>query len=716
MPDDERTRRRLGDATKSKIADLADGWTTAPAEPEAEPAVPAPEAAPPTPRPRAKTLPPPPPGSAQRKALESQILDTKDLVAVTGETPAPTILPLPPLVAPPPLPPRRTATMPPPLPIGARPKSPTTPSPTPPSPTKPSPARLTGSAVGASPEKTDPRGLGVGVDAPKPRTKALTSPAPAVAVNAARLSSSSVSPPARAPSKTTPPPMMPFIPPPGPATHVDIVPLGPARGDDTSLPTIPQAALVALAIPDPIAPQALSTATGKLPTVPLGEFDDGPATTMDDGRARQQHAQRTMKRDAAEALLKMPPPAPPPRPPPPPPPPVEEVASVSARLRGDPTAVDATYERGDPTSVSGASGGGPLNQTSIGGPGATLRAGAALRRKRGVAGDVRYVFTALFGVRRTRAELADLQVRQDTKQASRRRHLVTLGRTAMLSEYEHAAMDESRVVFEQVEDERSGHAGQVAAADAELDRVRRDRDSAAKAAAAEIERIDADLAALAKKLEPLDKEATAVQRRADALRESLAKLDAQIASTQNSLISVKGQRLDKAAVSAEVATLRADRQAVQRDEPIIAAELDTLGPRIAALRGQRATAQQRRAEILAGEERDKRRIEELLAAIGAKRKVVDRAAADAESARDNVLFDLGDKLYTDRPRKLAAQLAPIDAIDLELGEGERRIMELREILSNVDRSKLARGLAVVILVALALGGLAAVIIYLALAG
>ncbi len=703
MPDDERTRRRLGDATKSKIADLADGWTTAPptVEPVAEPAdvrPPDAEAAPPTPRPRGKTLPPPPPGSAQRKALESQILDTKDLVLVTGETPAPTILPLPPLVAPPALPPRKSPTMPPPLPTGPRARPPTMPStiPAPPSPLRTAP----------------PSGEVIPLDKPKPRAKALTSPAPAVAVNAARPSASAL-PPARGPSKTTPPPMLPFIPPPGPATHIDIAPLGPARGDETSLPTIPQAALVALAIPDPITPHGLSAATGKLPTVPLGEFDDGPATTMDDGRLRQQQAQRTMKRDAAEALLKMPPPAPPPRPPPPPPP-VEEIASVSAALRGDPTAVDPTYERGDPTSVSGASGGGgPLNQTSIGGPGATLRAGAALRRKRGVAGDVRYVFTALFGVRRARAELADLQVRQDTKQASRRRHLITLGRTAMLSEYQHAAMDESRVVFEQVEDERSGHAGQVAAADAELDRVRRDRESAARAAAAEIERIDADLAALVKKLEPLDKEATAVQRRADALREALAKLDAQIASTQNSLISVKGQRLDKAAVSAEVATLRADRQAVQRDEPIIAAELDTLGPRIAALRGQRATAQQRRAEILAGEERDKRRIEELLTAIGAKRKVVDRAAADAESARDNVLFDLGDKLYTDRPKKLAAQLAPIDAIDLELGEGERRIMELREILSNVDRTKLARGLAVVILVALALAGGAAAFVYLA---
>jgi hypothetical protein len=43
-------------------------------------------------------------------------------------------------------------------------------------------------------------------------------------------------------------------------------------------------------------------------------------------------------------------------------------------------------------------------------------------------------------------------------------------------------------------------------------------------------------------------------------------------------------------------------------------------------------------------------------------------------------------------------LSPIDQIDLELGEGERRTMELREILSNIDKAKFARGAAMIILV------------------
>ncbi len=74
--------------------------------------------------------------------------------------------------------------------------------------------------------------------------------------------------------------------------------------------------------------------------------------------------------------------------------------------------------------------------------------------------------------------------------------------------------------------------------------------------------------------------------------------------------------------------------------------------------------------------------------------VVDRAVADAEADRDRILFELGERLYVDRPAKLAAQLAPIDDIDVELADAERRIDELREILSNVDRQKLRRGAAV----------------------
>jgi len=75
VPDDDRKRRRLGDETKGRIADLASGWDT-PGEPGAAPAA----GQPPGPAanaPRWKkqtTLPPPPPDSAAQR-LEDAILD-----------------------------------------------------------------------------------------------------------------------------------------------------------------------------------------------------------------------------------------------------------------------------------------------------------------------------------------------------------------------------------------------------------------------------------------------------------------------------------------------------------------------------------------------------------------------------------------------------------------------------------------------------------------
>jgi hypothetical protein len=138
---------------------------------------------------------------------------------------------------------------------------------------------------------------------------------------------------------------------------------------------------------------------------------------------------------------------------------------------------------------------------------------------------------------------------------------------------------------------------------------------------------------------------------------------------------------------------------VLRDEPAIAAQLDKLEPKIAELEAQRAEWQKKLVELDRADADDQRRTLELLDAIGAKRKVVERAVADTEAARDNALYDLGDRLYVDRPGKLSAQLSPIDRIDLEIGEDERRAMELREILSNVDRWKLARGVGMLLAVA-----------------
>ena len=331
--------------------------------------------------------------------------------------------------------------------------------------------------------------------------------------------------------------------------------------------------------------------------------------------------------------------------------------------------------------------------------GGTLRSISALRRKRGVLGDVRYVFTAVMGMRRARRELAELDRKQELRNAERKKYLVTLGRAAVTSDaFDHPALTKAGDILQRIEEERGRHAGAVAASDAELERVRRDREAKAKKYAEESAATDAELAAIAKKLEPLEKEAAVVKKRAAELRDSLQRIEKKIADTEALRTSVKAEKMDKAAIEADIATYKADRLAILRDEPVIAAELDALNPRIASCEASRAELLKKKQEIDKAEKADQGRTLELLEAIGAKRKVVERAASEAEQARDTALFELGERLYVHRPKPLSSMLTPIDAIDLELGEGERRSMELREILSNIDKAKFARGAALIILV------------------
>jgi hypothetical protein len=459
----------------------------------------------------------------------------------------------------------------------------------------------------------------------------------------------------------------------------DIKPRGEVILATSRLPKLPTQ-------PPPIPARAkTASAPPKLviePAVPQGEFDPTgakygthaaagtPALTHDDSASATHPHRGTLKRGDGTSV------------------------ATSPFERADPTA----QSRDDETTVQPPS---PVRLETVGG---TLRVSSALRRKRGIDGDMRYVFTALFGIRRARRELAAEADKQKSRQSERRRNLTTLGRSAVSADgFDHPALGKSREALSIVEDERSKHAGAVAASDSELERVRRERDTTHEVHTKAIAGAVAELVELAKKLEPLEREAAGSRKRAATLADQLRKTARKIAETEALLVSVKSEKMDRAGIQADIATLKADQKAVQRDEPVIAAELDALEPRIAEIKAKQAEAERTKTEHESGEADDQRRTTELFEAIGAKHKVVARAAADAEAARERVLFELGERLYVDRPASLAAQLAPIDRIDLELGESDRRAMELREILSNVDRLKIARGAAVMLLALAAVG-------------
>jgi hypothetical protein len=673
VPDDDRKRRRLGDATKGRIADLADGWTldnNAPAGPESNEA--------PSPRRKQKTIPPPPPGSAARRELEEAFVEAKD--SSPGLPRA--VDPAPAATKPPPLPKKVEASGPAKLATGT------------PTSTKAPLADASGPqyrrASSPAPNEIAAR-LGTGRGSGSVPAMRGNQPSSSGGADAASTSGViEVAPKAKAaaPAAAKPAPA-PVSPPPRPNPPFMPLPAD-ARPPEPPRPPVSLSGPIALLPPVIVDDQVLETvpdvaATGKPGAklaVPRGEFDDGQMT-IDEDKLRLAMAQATIVRDAADALLGLPAPAPPRDDP-------TSSGSTSRFERGDPTTTDA--DRGDATAISS-----PSHAAVSAGK---LRAAAALRRKRGLLGDVRYVATAILGVRRARRDLEHLEKREDKLGESHRRHLITLGRAAVTSDmFHHPALGNAREQLSAVEEERSQHAGQVAAADAELQRTKRDRDAKAKQHVIDLAALDVELADVAKKMVPLEKEAAAARKKTEELREALVRVERKIVETEGKLVSVRGEKLERSEILAEIASLKADRQAIKRDEPRIAGEVDAINPRIAAIEASRAEAIRKKDELAKAEVEDKRRVDELLTAIGAKRKVVERAMGDAEAARDKILFELGERLYVDRPEALVAQLSPIDEIDLELGEADRRIMELREILSSVDKSKLARGIILLVTVA-----------------
>lgn len=365
-------------------------------------------------------------------------------------------------------------------------------------------------------------------------------------------------------------------------------------------------------------------------------------------------------------------------------PPSRHPLDAKLELRGDPTMIDSSHLRSDQTEVREAGA-----KVADAGIAATLRHAPSLPRRRGLWGDLRYVFTVWLGVRRAKKELALREREQSEREATRRRHLTAVGRSAATAvSVDQTQVRRARDHLSTVADDREKHAAAVAACDAEMEAVRKERAAKGEEHRAEIEKLGDEQKALLAKLEPLQREAAAARRKATDLRNALLALDAKVRNVE----AGRGKWADEASRAAELAALRAERQGVARDEPVIAAQLDSLVPRIASIEAARERVRRKVLERNEEEEEDRKRSDELLSAIGAKRKVVVRATADAEKARERMFAELGERLYVDRPPDLTAQLAPIDSIDLELGDGQRRIMEIKEILLSVDRFKLARGI------------------------
>jgi hypothetical protein len=337
---------------------------------------------------------------------------------------------------------------------------------------------------------------------------------------------------------------------------------------------------------------------------------------------------------------------------------------------------------------------------------AVLRLPPTLPRRRGPLGDVLYILGATFGVARANRELGSVVRKLESEKQARGRRLADLARLAVAdSELESETIVRAREEIIELEEQRSRRAGAIAAADAEIAGLERERKDEKEHRAREMEALGRELAAMDEKLEPLHRRARATRQRGFRLRESMGELDRRLARSEKKLGRMSKEQ--RAVAEANLASLLAERQAIADEQPSLAAELDELEPAIASLVASRADARKRIARS-DKEERDAlARTAEKVAAVRALKVVDERAEAELLAAQEEALGDLGEQLAEERPAELAMPLRSIEQHDMTIATLERRHLELSELVRSVDRWAVARG--VLWLLALAVGVAAALV-------
>jgi hypothetical protein len=338
----------------------------------------------------------------------------------------------------------------------------------------------------------------------------------------------------------------------------------------------------------------------------------------------------------------------------------------------------------------------------------TLRVLPTLPRRRGVLGDVLYVHTAVFGVAGSRRELATVEKKLAVEKKERERRLIEIARQALADgELDSRTLEGGRDELLTLEEKRSRRAGAIAAVDEEIATLEREREEERARSRRTLDALKREIHTIEEKLEPLERKAQIARRKANRLRDQLRELDRRIEREEASLPG-QAARDRGAEVEANIASMRADRGEVAREEPVIAAELDDLEPAIASLTSARADAQGKVRKLESDEEADVVRTAEKLTAARARRAVEERARAELERDQEQALRSLGERLNVERPRDLLLRLKPIEEHEVAIATLERRRVELGELVAGVDRWAFARGL---LYIAVLVGGLALAILW-----
>jgi predicted nucleic acid-binding Zn-ribbon protein len=337
-----------------------------------------------------------------------------------------------------------------------------------------------------------------------------------------------------------------------------------------------------------------------------------------------------------------------------------------------------------------------------------------LPRRQGVLGDLRYLFTAIVGVVKTRKQLRDLREKLEVEREARKGLVRLMARELLDSRaVDVDAVREARALLDEVETERARHATDVVAATSVIAALEEDGEAESLAADAEIGRIAGAIADLDQEIEELEHVVAGHHRHLNQKRVEGRRLERRIARLDKRLDSDSAEEVAK--IQSELVAVRAMHETALAAQPRIAAEIQTLLPRIEALQARQAG---REAELPAAQERVQA-IEEQYAqrstAAQARKDAAERAlAATADEVRE-LVAGLGERLCLERPERAEAspgmaRMAMVDGCDSAMADIDRQILERSERLRRIDRAAVARGG----LLALGLGAVMAALIWLGL--
>lgn len=333
-----------------------------------------------------------------------------------------------------------------------------------------------------------------------------------------------------------------------------------------------------------------------------------------------------------------------------------------------------------------------------------------LPRGRGPRGDVGYVLAAAVGVWQTRRRLQRLRREQQARDSQRRMLLLALARDVVAdASVDLPAAREARQRLAEIQADQTRSAGEAAAAAAEVVALREDRTAASIAVDTEVERIRNEIRRADDARAPLVRKQGEYRSKIEMLRNTLKVLDKQIRQLESRLRRVPGS--EAAAVEADLASVRAERDSVAREEPAAAAGIEELEPQIAALLDRRHGLEQ---QIVSTREADREARAESALRIAAqqeRRAEAEQEMAGAGQERRAALLALGERLYRDRPVEVDARLRVLLQHERITSVLERRTAACEQIMGNIDRLALVRG----VLMLLVLAGAAAAAAWLALA-